>query len=309
MRAVFELLDQKQQLRQMDRAYLIGNTNFVVLITKGSDDLPATPAEIDNLQVQVRQVSRTPILVGDHRLNVSIVTPKLDNTLKAERYNTIDSRITARMYQIMQLGNYSAGAAGDSSIGLVKVIARGLESRRHMIRRTLEKHIFAPMFEMNDAFTTAPRLKFHPQSVALDFDANWATFLLELRANREISRETILSQFDLDQRFEAMLRQREALKYDDIFGTLPPPGSTTPVPPDTPGTVPPAPVPAPTVPTRRDNGGGRKGGGGRAPGTGQGKPALNPAKRDKSKTTRQLAPLKGDEELEEFDEIEEFEND
>lgn len=263
MKSIFELLDAKRQLRQMDRAYLLGGTNFLVVVTKGTDALPASPAEVDNLRTQVRTVHRLPVLVGDHRLKVEIVTPKMDNTLKAERYNTIDSRITARLYQIFALGNYSAGASGDDSVKLVKVIARGMESRRHMIRRTLEKYIFDEMYRRNErTLKTRPHLQFHPQSIALDFDSALASFLLDLRASREISRETLLSQFDLSQSHEALMLQREEEEFDDIFQTLAPPGS--------PGTA---------VNPRRDNGGGNRNGGGAAPGTGQGQPARNPRRR------------------------------
>jgi hypothetical protein len=253
------------------------NTNFIVIITKGSDELPARPEEIANLQTMVKTVARVPILIGDHRLHVEIVTPKVDNTLRAERHNTIDSRITARLYQMFMLGNYAAGAGGDDSVKLVKVIARGMESRRHMIRRSLERNIFRPMFEGNEQLTSMPKLQFHPRSIALDFDAAWASFLFDLRQANELSRETILSQFDLSQELEAELRKREKEQYDDIFRTQVPFSSPNPALPPQPGTSPenppPPPPPSPEPPPDklpRDNGGGRRRGGGAAPGTGQG---------------------------------------
>lgn len=275
MRTVFELLDMKQQLRQMERAHLIGGTNFIVVITKGTDQHPAQPAEIANLHVQARTVGRVPVMVGDHRLHVEIVTPKLDNTLKAERWNTVDSRITSRLYGMFMLGNYAAGAANDDSIKLAKVISRGMESRRHMIRRSLEANIFKRLYEQNDEFTGRPKLQFHPRSIALDFDSAYASFLMDLRAANDLSRETMLNQFDLDQQLEAELRKREKEEYDDVFQTQVPFSTPNPAlnaPP--PAAVPPDQVPkqAPADPksTRRDNGGGRRNGGGAAPGTGQG---------------------------------------
>jgi hypothetical protein len=256
MKSVFELLDLKHQLRAMDRAHLIGGTNFIILITKGTDDRPASPAEVANLQMQVRTVARLPVLVGDHRLKVEIVTPKLDSTLKGERYNTIDARITARLYQMFMLGNYAAGAGGDDSVKLAKFLAKGLESRRHMLRRTLEDAIFTPMFTRNDQLETAPKMLFHPKQIALDFDSAWATFLLDLRESNEISRNTILSQFDLDQADEARMLEREAEKYDDIFMTQVP--FSPPNPKLSPNGQPlPTPMPGP-------NGGGAGGNGGQA---------------------------------------------
>jgi hypothetical protein len=296
MESVFELLDMKHQLRQMERAHLIGGTNFIVLITKGTDQHPAQAAEVASLQAQVRTVARVPILVGDHRLHVEIVTPKLDNTLRAERWNAIDSRITARLYGMFMLGNYAAGASGDDSLKLVKVVARGMESRRHMIRRCLEKKIFNPLFEGNEELKTRPKLMFHPRSIALDFDAAYASFLFDLRQSKDLSRETILNQFDLDQDLEAINREREKEEYDDIFQTQVPystPAGTPP--PGTPGQpAPQAPAPAPGLP--RDNGGGRRNGGGAAPGTGQGQAPRRRAKRAPAKadaTTELTISLQG----------------
>ncbi len=186
MKSCFEILDLKHQLREMDRATILGAANFIVVITKGTDTLPAKPAEIANLQGQVRTVGRVPVLVGDHRLKVEIVTPKLDNTLNKDRYNTLDGRLTARLYQMFVLGTGGSASSGDDSIKLVKMIARGMESRRHMLRRSLEAHVFQPIFDQNESLMTKAKLRYHPKQIALDFDPAFATFLLDLRANHEI---------------------------------------------------------------------------------------------------------------------------
>lgn len=162
----------------------------------------------------------------------------------------------------------SAGASGDDSIKLAKFIARGMESRRHMIRRSLEKYIFRPMWENNDELTSFPKLEFHPRSIALDFDAAYASFLFDLRQANELSRETILNQFDLDQELEAEYRRREQEEYDDVFKTQVPFSTPNPA---LPNGTPPTPDQEP-LPLPRDNGGGRRNGGGAAPGTGQGQP-------------------------------------
>ena len=294
MRSVFELLDLKQQLKQMDRAHLIGGTNFILVIKKGTDQLPAKPQEIAHLQGQARMVARLPVLIGDHRLSVDIVTPKLDQTLKAERYNSIDSRITARLYQTFVSGAYQTGTTGDDSIKLVKVIARGMESRRHMLLRTLERNVLQPMFDKNKDLETSPKLRFNPKNIALDFDQAMATFMLDLRANSELSRETILSQFDIDQADEARLLEREREVYDDIFKTAIPFDSPqnnqqrTPAQPVVdPAAKPKSPADdsgAKTPEQQRRAGrrqGGTKSGGGAAPGTGQGQPAKNPRRTSK----------------------------
>lgn len=300
MKPVFEILDQKHQLRSMDRAHLIGGTNFIVLITQGSDALPAKPDEIAHLQAAVRTVAQTPVLVGDHRLDVKIITPNIDNTLDAKRYDTVDTRIATRLFQMFVRG--SGGDKADKAEGLAKVVAAGMESRRKMLRRTLEQNIFDQMFEANDNLSTEPRMQFHPKSIALDFDAAYAQFMLELRTMREISRHTILSQFELSQAFEAELLAREKKEFDDIFQTINPnnqgqPGSGVGpggAPQSTPVHVVPAPgktagpakkaapkkAASPALNVQRRQGGRQ---GGAAPGTGQGKAPRKPVKKGAAK--------------------------
>jgi hypothetical protein len=169
------------------------------------------------------------VIVGDHRIDIEIITPNVDMTLKPERYNTLDARITARLYQMFMTGNYAAGASGDDSLKLARVVARGMESRRYMIYKTLEKNIFKPMFEKNEQFTDIPTFNFHPKRIALDFDNNVAVFMQDLRDRGDISRDTLLSEVDVDQEEEARKRKREKEEYDSIFSptTVPFSGNTT----------------------------------------------------------------------------------
>lgn len=215
MKSVFELLDLKHNLRQMDRAYLLGATNFIILVKKGSEKQPAVTGEIEDVATQIRGSSVVPVIIGDHRLEIEIITPDIDLTLKAERYDTLDSRIHARLYQMFI--SPSGGGSGDDSLKLGRVVARGMESRRLMILNTLMKSIFKKTFEANDEFSDMPTMDFHPQRIALDFDNNIAVFLQDLRDRGDISRDTILSELDIDQAKEARLRKREKEKYDKVF--------------------------------------------------------------------------------------------
>ncbi len=276
MKSVFELLDLKHQLRQSDRATLIGATNFIVLIRKGTDKLPAHPSEITNLQGQVRMIARVPVIVGDHRLTVEIVTPKTDNTLSEDKHGTADARISARLYHMFMTSHVGAGAMRDDSVKVAKVVARGMESRRYLMRRAFERNIVEPTVDANDAFTTTPAIRFHPHRIQLDFDPALVNLLLELYQQGDVSRDTMLSEADLDQRDEAIRKQREKAHYDDIFQTTIPfsgpqahsgggagPSSAGPSADKTAG----------TQPSSRQAGrsrGGTRGGGGAAPGTGQG---------------------------------------
>lgn len=217
MKSVFQFLDLKQQLQQMDRAHLIGGTNFIVLIRKGTDHLPAKPEEVMQLRGQVSSLARVPIIVGDHRLSVEIVTPKLDVTLNPDKYGTIDSRITSRLYQMLIVHGGSGQPRSDDSVKLAKLIARGLESRRYMLRRALERQIVGPAVLANEQLGSYPTLRFHPTRIELDFDPATQTFIQDARDRGDLSRDSYLNELDFDQEDEAIKRQREARDFDAIF--------------------------------------------------------------------------------------------
>lgn len=106
MASVFELLDLKHNLRESDRSDILGNINSLVIVKKGDKDLPTNAAELKRTASQFRGNGRNSVVVTDHRIDVEIITKKTDKTLQPERYNTLDSRLTARLFQLFQTGNY-----------------------------------------------------------------------------------------------------------------------------------------------------------------------------------------------------------
>jgi hypothetical protein len=220
------------------------------------------------------------VIVGDHRLDIKIVTPDNDKTLQPDRYNGLDARITARLFQMFETGNFSAGAKGDDSIKLARVVGRGLSSRRQMLRRALESNIVKPMFEKNPQLVAEVNLRFHPKRIDLDFDASWAQYILQLRDRGDLSRETVLDEADYDQHDEARKRTKEKELFDKIFEpvNVPVPGVVTNPSGNAGGG-------APNKPVRNDpkaggaNRGGLRNGGGAAPGSGQGQAPRNPFKK------------------------------
>lgn len=250
MKPVLPLIEMKSHLRQSDRASLIGNTNFIVVITKGSDKFPAKAAEIENLQAQAKVIARLPVLIGDHRLNVEIVSPSTDNTLIESRWQTLDSRlvfIALRSFSPVTQGGSSSGA-GVSEMS--RVVAKGLESRRHMILRAIERGIFGKIMDRNEeVLDEFPTLEFTPKRITLDFEKDVIASILKLRDRGDISRETTLEELDFDQDTEVLRRARERALYDDTFQSQTPFSSPAlnpygaPVKPEGGGPMPIAPVP------------------------------------------------------------------
>jgi hypothetical protein len=272
MTSIFEVLDLKHQLRQSDRATLIGASNFILLVKKGTDKEPAKRPEIEALQGNMRSVSKVPVIVGDHRLSIEIITPKTDNTLDTDRYTILDLRIMGRLYGMF----ISTHSGRDDSLKLARVVARGLESRRESIIKSLMVHLIKPTFALNAQLENPPNLEVHPKRIALDFDPSLATYLLDLRDRGDLSRDSILSEIDYDEDSEAQKRKIEAEKYDDIFQP-PVPLAGAPAAPG--ATAPPAPG-APNDPKRagRAQGGNHGQGGNGNVGRGAGLPPRRPGK-------------------------------
>lgn len=228
LKSILPVIDLKNHLRSSDRASLVGNTNFIIVITKGSDRLPAKQSEIDNLQEQARVIARLPVLVGDHRLKVEIVAPSTDHTLTESRWQALDSRLVFRALQtfspVVQGGN--SGGAGVSEMS--RVVAKGLESRRHMLVRSLERHVFKLIVDRNaGVLDESPQLEFAPKRITLDFKADIMGQILKLRDRGDISRETTLEELDYDQDREVLRRAREKAEYDDVFSSATPFASPT----------------------------------------------------------------------------------
>lgn len=220
LKSILPLIDMKRHLREADRAALVGNTNFIVVIRKGSDKLPARPKELEALHEQSKVIARIPVIVGDHRLSVDIVAPPMDNTLDADRYNTLDARLVFRALQSFAPSSGSGNSLGGGSSQVKEVslvVSRGFENRRHQIGRTLESALFRRTVELSDDLTEVPSLAYYPRRVSLDVNQDIVNAVLKLRDRGDLSRETTLAELDYDQEVEAIRIVREDEEYGDVF--------------------------------------------------------------------------------------------
>lgn len=223
LRSVFHLLDMKRQLILSDRAALIGSANYILLVRKGLKDEPAHPEELANLHERYNFIAKMPVIISDHRLSIDIIAPKTDFVLQGEKYNTLDNRILSRLLGTLTISQQ--GQRNETNITLSRAVAKSMEDRRHMIRRDLEKHIARAVVKHpnnHGVFEDEPNLVYVPRTIALDVDQAMVQALMNLRTMREVSRETILEHFGLDQETEALRVELEAERYDDIFKTVVP---------------------------------------------------------------------------------------
>jgi len=219
MKSVFPLLDLKHQLREMDRAFLLGGINFIVLVTRGTDAMPTTKTEVDNTAAQVRGQSRSPVIVSDHRISIEIITPKIEHVLDDKKWDVIDQRILARLWGMFTMPSDSGNK--ETSMTMGRVIARGLASRRYMMKRSIEDNVIRAVTEhplnADSGFTADTFLEFAPRRMELEFDPAVVTMIQSLRDRGDLSRETILSEFGFDQELEASRREYEDEKFKKIF--------------------------------------------------------------------------------------------
>lgn len=217
MVSVFEILDQKHQLRASDRSDLLGNLNCIVLVKKGSDKYPAKGNELAGAAAQMQQSAKVPLIVSDHRLEIEIITKKTDNVLRPERYNTLNSSITSRLFQILNTGNYSSGSALDDSSKLFKVIASTMEARRDEIRDSIMDKVIERIWEENDSLDGEPNMIFNPRRIALEFNPQFTEMIFQLFVRGDVSRDTMLAELDISQEQEAAKREREDAEFGHIF--------------------------------------------------------------------------------------------
>lgn len=221
LKSCFQLLDLKRALMASDRAMLIGAANYILLIRKGLPDEPATAPEMEHLKANYNFIAKMPVIISDHRLEIDIIAPKTDMTLDEKKYDTLNTQILGRLLGTLQ-GTSAAAGRNDTQQTLSLSLARVMENRRHMMRRTMEKEIARAVVnhpKNKGVFESEPSLVFTPRNIALAMDSGYTQGLLGLRQQREISRETILEFFGLDEATEAMRMELEELYYDDIFQT------------------------------------------------------------------------------------------
>ncbi len=212
MKSVFTLLDMKHQLREMDRAFLLGGINFIVLVKKGTDALPVKKAsEVTMVAEQMRSQSKSSVIISDHRLEIEIITPDLKNILAGDKWGVLDDRIRLRLWG--SIAPPSDTGNTESQVTLAKVVGLGIENRRHMLKRDIEAAIIDVTQERNDELSEPASIEYAPRRLDLLFDSTVASIFQEIRDRGDMSRKTLLEEFGFDMDLERQRREEE--KPDD----------------------------------------------------------------------------------------------
>jgi hypothetical protein len=169
---------------------------------------------------QPEAIAKMPVIISDHRPSIDIIAPKTDFRLLNDRYDNLDHRMMQRLLGTLSIAGTSRANETQEMISFS--VARNMENRRHMLKRTLEVQIARAIVEHPNnkgLFDNEPNLVYTPRNLSLSLAPAYLQSLLTLRTQREISRETILEYFGLDEETEALRISVEAEMFDDIFKT------------------------------------------------------------------------------------------
>jgi len=203
----FALLEAKRLLNIMDYALLQGGSNYLVIAKKGTDQKPAKQSEVDNLYGMIARASRTGVLVGDHRLDVQVVTPELTELLNPDKRNLLGRKLANAMLRVPELDE-DAGAEGQKTS--VEIASRVITYDRKMLKRHVEK-IYAEVVKRNSTIGAPARIWF--PKIILQGSQWFTDYVLKLRDRGDISRKTAVGAGGFD--YEAEVARRRIEKPDD----------------------------------------------------------------------------------------------
>lgn len=260
--AVFSLLEAKRLLNIMDFALLQGAANYIIVAKKGSDDRPALPQEIVQLRELVRHLGRTGVVVGDHRLQFEILTPRLDDLLAKEKRDLISKHITMALLRKPENVSEEGSALAETE---VEWVSRVIESDRRKLIRHIEHFIYHDTVEANPSL-----FKQHPKiwtpKIILRGTQFFTDLVLKLRDRGDIPRKYAVEAAGFNFGAAVAERQRElAANIDDIMMPTPVPYTV------------PASVPDPVVGPEKQGPGPQDNNSGRPKGAQTGRPSQDPA--------------------------------
>lgn len=220
----FALLEAKRLLNIMDYAFLQGGTNYIVVAKQGSDALPAQQPEIDNLVNQVRTASRSGVLVGDHRLNIEIITPDLKEMLNPEKRKLLGQKISMAILRLPEQSTPDPGSAGAN--GELAFIGNTIMSDRRLVKSHIESAVYGETAKRNTAaFPKGPAALWFPK-IVLTGTKDFFAAILQLRDRGDIPRRWIVESLGYDYDAALAEREREVERGDDE--TLAPAAGSTP---------------------------------------------------------------------------------
>lgn len=143
------LLEAKRLLTIMDYTLLEAGANFLLVVKKGSDQRPALPEEIANLRDTIVRASRAGVLIGDHRVDVEIITPKLDELLNPDKRKLIGRKLASALLRTPDIGT-SDSAGGQEILTTTEILSRVIASDRGDLDTHMKQAVYKLTAKRND---------------------------------------------------------------------------------------------------------------------------------------------------------------
>jgi hypothetical protein len=210
------LLEAKRLLNIMDHALLQGGTNYIIVAKKGSKEQPALQPEIDNLREVVKRASRTGVLIGDHRIDIEIVTPDLSELLNPDKRVMIGHKLSTSMLRVPQ---FAADDKGQAVVTFTELLQRIITSDRSVVRDHVHDHVWTKVMTRNQSvFGRADRPGLWFPRVILQGFQFFTDYLLKMYDRGDLPRKWMVEFGGFD--YEAAIAQKKRENdnnHDQIF--------------------------------------------------------------------------------------------
>jgi hypothetical protein len=209
----FALLEAKRLLNIMDYALLQGGTNYIVVAKKGSDILPAQQPEIDNLVGQVTHASRSGVMVGDHRLNIEIITPDLEELLNPAKRKLLGRKISMALLRQTEQNTGDPGTQG--AVNEMELLARVVSADRKKILNHAQATFYNDAGLRNrSTFKLGAPTIWAPKIILSGVKDFWS-MLLNARDRGDIPRRWLVEALGMNYDAGLAEREREVARGDD----------------------------------------------------------------------------------------------
>lgn len=216
--ANFSLLEAKRLLNIMDYALLQGGSNFIVIAKKGTDQLPAEGPEVRNLKEVVRRASKTGVIVGDHRLDIEILTPDLKELLNPQKRRLLGRKLAMALLRVPEHGTEEPG--GEGMKAELTMMADVISADRNDLRRHMTGFIYEQTRKRNRAvFTKGIPTLWFPKVILQDSNF-FSDYVLKLRDRGDIPRRWAVEAAGYP--FDAALQERQREIDNDVDETMAP---------------------------------------------------------------------------------------
>jgi hypothetical protein len=210
------LIEAKRLLNVMDHALLQGGTNYIIVAKKGSDQRPALQPEIENLREVVKRASRQGVLVGDHRVQLDIVTPDLTELLNPTKRRMLGRKLALGLLRIPEFGS---DETGQSITTFTELLQKVITHDRNELRDHLHAHVWNKTMDRNaNVFgrTDRPTIWF-PKLILQGFQF-FSDYLLKMYDRGDLPRRYMVEFGGFE--YDAVKAQKEReveAGHDDIF--------------------------------------------------------------------------------------------